>query len=207
MAEDPRKALLRLAEARGVSLAALSVMLGRNVAYLQQFVGRGAPRRLAEDDRHTLAAFFGVEDQMLGGPAGEGATVALPWLAVEAAAGAGADAGAERQLRPLQLATDTLTAAGIAARQASVITARGDSMMPTIFDGDRLVVDRDDRRVGRTGAIFVLRRDGDLLVKRVARSGDTLTIASDNPAYPAIAAPVAAIAVIGRVKLLLRGLA
>lgn len=207
MAEDPRKALLRLAEARGVSLAALSAMLGRNVAYLQQFVGRGSPRRLAEDDRRTLAAFFGVEDQMLGGPAGEGATVALPWLAVEAAAGAGADAGAERQLRPLRLATDTLTAAGVAARHASVITARGDSMMPTIFDGDRLVVDRDDRRVGRTGAIFVLRRDGDLLVKRVARSGDALTIASDNPAYPAIAAPVAAIAVVGRVKLLLRGLA
>ncbi|OJU15327.1 MULTISPECIES: S24 family peptidase [unclassified Sphingomonas] len=206
MAEDPREALMRLAEARGVSLAALSAMLGRNVAYLQQFVGRGSPRRLAEDDRRALATFFGVEEALLGGPAGAGATVELPWLAVEAAAGAGADVGSERLLRPLSFAAETLAAAGVAARQASVITARGESMAPTVLDGDRLVVDRGDRRVGRTGAIFVLRRDGDLLVKRVTRAGETLTIASDNPGYATIAAPVAEIAVIGRVKLLLRGM-
>ncbi|RZM21939.1 MAG: LexA family transcriptional regulator, partial [Sphingomonas sp.] len=35
---EPRAALARLAAARGDSLAALSAMLGRNAAYLQQYV-------------------------------------------------------------------------------------------------------------------------------------------------------------------------
>ena len=74
MSQDPREALMRLASERGVSLAALSAMLGRNVAYLQQFVGRGSPKRLAEEDRRALAAFFGVEERVLGGAA-EGATL------------------------------------------------------------------------------------------------------------------------------------
>ncbi|MEG8054010.1 hypothetical protein QP185_13485 [Sphingomonas aerolata] len=67
---DPRAALARLAAARGDSLAALSAMLGRNAAYLQQYVKRGSPRRLAEDDRRLLAQYLGVEDHVLGGSGG-----------------------------------------------------------------------------------------------------------------------------------------
>ncbi|WP_298667833.1 S24 family peptidase [uncultured Sphingomonas sp.] len=206
MSETPREALKRLAEARGTSLAALSAMLGRNLAYLQQYVGRGSPRRLAEDDRRMLAAFFGVDEKLLGGTASRETLIEVPWLAVEAAAGAGADAASEHRLRPQRFAPETLAAAGIAARTASIITARGDSMMPTILDGDRLVVDCGDRRLDRAGAIVVLRRDGDLLVKRAARSGDDVTIASDNSAYATLTVPASEVDVIGRVKLLLRGM-
>ena len=59
---DPRGRLTALAAARGDSLAALSAMLGRNAAYLQQFVARGSPRRLADDDRRRLADYFGVDE-------------------------------------------------------------------------------------------------------------------------------------------------
>ncbi|QKR99528.1 S24 family peptidase [Sphingomonas sp. CL5.1] len=204
MSQDPREALMRLASARGVSLAALSAMLGRNVAYLQQFVGRGSPKRLAEEDRRALAAFFDVEERVLGGAAAGAALVEVPWLALSAAAGAGADAADERRLRVERFAPETLAAAGIAPRTASIIMARGDSMAPTILDGDRLVVDRGDRRIVRTPAIFVARRDGDLLVKRVTARGDTITLASDNPAYPPLTLPEPEVEVIGRVKLLLR---
>ena len=204
MSQDPREALMRLASERGVSLAALSAMLGRNVAYLQQFVGRGSPKRLAEEDRRALAAFFGVEERVLGGAAAGAALVEVPWLALSAAAGAGADAAGERPIRVERFAPETLAAAGIAPRTASIIMARGDSMAPTILDGDRLVVDRGDRRIARTGAIVVARRDGDLLVKRVTARGDTITLASDNPAYPPLTVPGLEVEVIGRVKLLLR---
>lgn len=207
MSEDPREALVRLVEARGTSLAALSAMIGRNVAYLQQFVGRGSPRRLAEDDRRALAAFLGVEERVLGGAARGAAMIEVPWLTVQAAAGAGGDAASERTLRYERFASETLSAAGIAPRHASIISARGDSMAPTILDGDRLVVDGGDRRMGRTAAIFVVRRDGDLLVKQVTVRGGTLTLASDNPDYPPFIVPAEDIEVIGRVKLLLRGMA
>ena len=60
--QGPRRHLAELAEARGVSLAALSRLIGRNGTYLQQFITKGSPRRLAEEDRRTLAQFFGIAE-------------------------------------------------------------------------------------------------------------------------------------------------
>ena len=48
MAEvDGRAALARLIEERGEDYAGLSRLIGRNPAYIQQFIKRGSPRRLA----------------------------------------------------------------------------------------------------------------------------------------------------------------
>jgi hypothetical protein len=55
-----------LAAANGKSLAELSRLIGRNVAYLQQFVRRGTPRRLPEDERLALAQLFQVDERELG---------------------------------------------------------------------------------------------------------------------------------------------
>ena len=52
---EQREALERAAVARGESLAALSRLIGRNAAYLQQFVTRGSPRLLAEAGPRKLA--------------------------------------------------------------------------------------------------------------------------------------------------------
>ena len=65
---DPRQRLLQLATARGVSLSALSDLIGRNSTYLQQFIRKGSPRKLEETDRRTLARFFGVDEAELGAP-------------------------------------------------------------------------------------------------------------------------------------------
>src|SRR3546814_15271627 len=59
-------------------------------------------------------------------------------------------------------------------------------MLPTIADGDEIMVDTGDRRVTSRGGIFVVRVDGALMVKRVARAGLGLSIRSDNPAWPGI---------------------
>ena len=59
----PRAALAALVDRSGASYAALSRLLGRNPAYLQQFVTRGSPRRLAEGDRDDHRAALGVEPQ------------------------------------------------------------------------------------------------------------------------------------------------
>lgn len=63
---DPRASLAQLAAERGESLAALSRLIGRNEAYLQQFIARGIPRKLDEDDRLTLARYLGVDERLLG---------------------------------------------------------------------------------------------------------------------------------------------
>ena len=46
-------------------------MLGRNPAYIQQFVRRGVPKRLKEEERRKLARYFSISESLLGGPAEE----------------------------------------------------------------------------------------------------------------------------------------
>jgi hypothetical protein len=54
------------AAARSESLSQLSRMVGRNVAYLQQFVERGTPRQLPEDVRLALAQHWQIDERLLG---------------------------------------------------------------------------------------------------------------------------------------------
>jgi repressor LexA len=198
---DAREILARLAAGRGESLAALSRMLRRNPAYLQQFVTRGSPRYLADDDRRLLADHFGVEEAVLGGAPGA-ALVEVPYLAARAAAGRGIAAD-DRLLRTEPFAARLLREAGVAPAQASMITAEGESMAPTILSGDRLLVDGAARTV-RDGAIFVVRRADELSVKRLERAAGALRLVSDNPAFDPVLVPLAEVTVIGAVKLLLR---
>jgi phage repressor protein C with HTH and peptisase S24 domain len=67
---DPVRDLVvgRLAEI-GETLKSASAKLGRNHAYLQQFVQRGTPARLPEDVRRDLAALLGVSEDRLRGEA------------------------------------------------------------------------------------------------------------------------------------------
>ena len=50
-----RAALQRLIEERGEDYAGLSRLLGRNPAYVQQFIKRGSPRRLAEEHGEDIS--------------------------------------------------------------------------------------------------------------------------------------------------------
>jgi transcriptional regulator with XRE-family HTH domain len=70
-----RERLEQLARDRGISLSELSRLIGRNVAYLQQFVQRSTPRQLSEKDRGILAAALGVPEVELGGPAPKAAAM------------------------------------------------------------------------------------------------------------------------------------
>lgn len=64
--ERARQNLAKLATERADSLAALSRLIGRNAAYLQQYTTRGSPKRLAEDDRRILAQHFAINERELG---------------------------------------------------------------------------------------------------------------------------------------------
>src|SRR3954463_8910140 len=90
----PRAELARLIAERREDYAGLSRMLGRNAAYIQQFIKRGVPKRLSEDDRRKLARYFDVDESLLGGPAHQPAAaeglIAIPRFDVQASAGAGA---------------------------------------------------------------------------------------------------------------------
>jgi hypothetical protein len=202
---DGRAALARLIAERGEDYAGLSRLIGRNAAYIQQFIRRGTPRRLAEADRRILARYFGVDEAVLGAPAaepGQGLRP-VPRLDVDAAAGAGAYDGDERGGGHIAFDPAWLRrVARGAPDQLSIIRVAGDSMAPTLADGDDILVDRGDAAARLRDGIYVLRIEGALVVKRLALNpaARTLSIRSDNPAYPGWPdCDPAAVDVVGRV--------
>ena len=74
-------------------------------------------------------------------------------------------------------------------KNLALLTASGDSMDPTIRDGDLLLVDTSARRI-ETSRIYVLAIGGGLLVKRMdLRRDGSVVIKSDNPIYDAEVVP------------------
>lgn len=187
----PRAELARLIAERREDYAGLSRMLGRNAAYIQQFIKRGVPRKLAEEDRRKLARYFNVEESLLGGPAAQPSAapglIAIPRFDVHVSAGPGAFADGERAVAHLGFDEKFLKQL-CSARPSdlSIIRVRGDSMFPTLADGDDIMVDRSIGGTRMQDGIYVLRRDETLTVKRIAVHPGTrrLTVSSDNPAYP-----------------------
>lgn len=212
MVNDPaRNRLVELAEARGVSLSALSKLIGRNTTYLQQFIRKGSPRKLEENDRRTLARFFGVDESELGAPDGQdnsysagkaGARrgwIDIPRLALGASAGPGALAEDDAPVGHLGFSESWLREQGLTPGALTALSVAGDSMDPALSDGDEILVARADGRL-RDG-IHVIRRDGALLVKRLLfeREG-RVSIISDNKAYPSdVDVPLDEVEVLGRV--------
>ncbi|MCA3365669.1 MAG: helix-turn-helix transcriptional regulator [Roseomonas sp.] len=71
----------------------------------------------------------------------------------------------------------------------ALLTASGDSMDPTIRDGDLLLVDTSARRI-EGSFIYVLAIGGGLLVKRIhLRRDGSVILKSDNPKYDAEEVP------------------
>ena len=191
MSIDPRSALERLCNEHGEDFAGLSRLLGKNPAYIQQYIRRGTPRRLREEERAKLARYFGVSESVLGGPEREpGDTTGLVTVMrspVRASAGPGAIPGAEAAKPYFAFDESWLKAlTGASAGDLSMIRVEGDSMAPTLNDGDDILLDRGDAGDRLRDGIYVIRVDDALLVKRLAIHplGRRVTVQSDNPAYP-----------------------
>ncbi|OJY69762.1 MAG: peptidase S24 [Sphingobium sp. 66-54] len=196
---DPRAVLERLIQERSVTYGAVSKLLGRNPAYIQQFVKRGTPRKLDEADRRVLARFFSVDERLLGAPEeptwrkgaerGTGrreGLVAVPRLALGASAGAGSLQEDEPAIGTFSFDRRWVRALGGRPDMLSIIRVDGESMQPTLGDGDDIMVDRSDGAERLRDGIYVLRMDGVLMVKRVALASGLgrFSVRSDNPLYP-----------------------
>ena len=190
MLNDPRVVLERLCAERGEDFAGLSRMLGRNPAYIQQYVRRGVPKRLGEEERRKLARYFSISESLLGGPSEEqavGGLVPVRRSPVRASAGPGAIPYGESG-KPY-FAFDENWLKGLTASppgRLSVIRVEGDSMAPTLNAGDDILLDLGDCAERLRDGIYVLRADDALVVKRLALhpAGCRVTVQSDNPAYP-----------------------
>jgi transcriptional regulator with XRE-family HTH domain len=200
-----RARLQAVARAKGSSLAELSRLLGRNPAYLQQYVARGSPRHLDEPDLRRIAEFLDIEVAEIasrGAADGSGDRAGGRWrpvprLALEASAGPGAVTGPETPYDSFLLSDQWLLENGLRGADLTALRVEGDSMEPLLRSGDEIFVDRA-KRSGE--GVFVVRIGDALHVKQVRASAPgTIVLASANEAYAPLELPRAEVEVIGRV--------
>ena len=193
---EARRRLLDVARERGSSLAELSRLLGRNPAYLQQYVARGSPRHLDAPDLARIAEFLGVNPRhietrplTMGYSALNGLDDddyrAIPRLPLDASAGPGATGAQEIPYDSYRFSRRWLREMGLEGADLSAIRVEGDSMEPLLRSGE---------------GVFVVRIGEALHVKQVRASAlGTIALISANEAYAPLELPRDEVEVIGRV--------
>lgn len=98
--------------------------------------------------------------------------------------------------------TDFLGREHISERHSVLMDIRGDSMEPTLKDGDTVLIDQTEKDI-LDGRIYVVTLGDELRVKRVQKGWDGIVLTSDNPRYSDIhiaARDLEAFKVHGRVR-------
>lgn len=108
----------------------------------------------------------------------------IPVYDVDVSAGDGRVAYGETPLYHFAYRKDWLASRGLHEKDLHVVLARGDSMEPTISDGESLLVNTAENDP-KDGHIYVIRSSEMLWVKRIQRQIDnSLLLISDNKQYP-----------------------
>ena len=208
---DPVRRTVRGAlDAARLTLKQASRALGRNDAYLQQFLYRGSPRRLPEAVRLRLAAITGTDgdifldrdlrnlhDELA--PSG----IAVPLFEVSAAAGGGRTGEEPASSAALSFPPSLLRQITAApANGLRLISISGDSMAPTLEHRDMVMIDTN-RTIPSPPGIFILDDGLGLVAKRVDAIPNTrpqmLRLLSDNPAYSNYQRRIDEVRILGRV--------
>jgi phage repressor protein C with HTH and peptisase S24 domain len=197
MLDSARKRLKDIFEERSdtTDLKKASLAIGRNQAYLHQYLYKGVPKKLDDDVRKNLAKHLGIQAHELlpsDSPLREidyapkpEEFVHIPVFDVEASAGSGAFSDQEAILHFLSFRREWLRVISNAPfDKLSVIRVDGDSMEPTLSNGDTVLVD-GTQNTPRSDGIYVLQFDNRLYVKRLLMNPvkGKVAIISDNPAY------------------------
>ncbi|CUA90662.1 Peptidase S24-like [Chelatococcus sambhunathii] len=192
---DPvRTRVLKLIEDRDTDLKNASLKIGKNAAYLHQFIFRGTPKVLPEDVRQPLAEFLGVDEDSLrhrrvpprkprskvpayGDDVGVApvpasrvpdAFIGIPEIDVRASAGPGAFHEGLEETKVTWLFPEAIVRHEFRAppNELRMITVDGDSMEPLLSSGDRILIDTS-QRVPVPPGIFVIWDGMGLVAKRV----------------------------------------
>ena len=135
-----------------------------------------------------MARYFGVAEDILGGPPAHGTTTGIrliPKLAVGASAGPGAIPDHETLAGKIGFDEKWLRKQGLDPSKLSLIQVDGDSMSPTLNHGDDIMVDNRAAAQAVRDGIHIIRLDDMLMVKRLAQGPrGRLSVLSDNPNYP-----------------------
>lgn len=166
---------------------------------IQRFLEPDYDQRMRTPQQMQLLAVLGLQSFDPATPDVHDDYVFVPEREVAASAGNGSIIDTEDQIGALAFKAAWIKKrAGGRVTDMSVIRVDGTSMAPTLEPGDRILVDQAVRAPGE--GLYVLRIDGELLVKRLTRMpGGRFTVKSDNPAFSPIVLEGHEVEVCGRV--------
>jgi len=222
---DPiRQRLLRLLQKKNTDLKNASIAIGRNAAYLQQFVYRGTPKVLPDDVRQALSKLLAIgEDQLRhsevptrrprsdSGARQDARTyrprrgfAEIHEIDVRASAGPGALNEGLEDAKETWLFPETVVRHELRAQpeQLRMITIDGDSMEPLLSSGDRILVDTS-QRIPVPPGIFVIWDGMGLVAKRTEHVPNSdpprIVIKSSNSEYATYERDADEVNIVGRV--------
>lgn len=163
---------------KGDTLLLISEKTGCSIDWL--LTGEGEVKRGEQADLRAqdhVAQYASIEDLVKD-------YVLVPRYDVKASAGVGTVIHSEQVVDHLVFKAEWVrNALGVAAKDLALISVKGDSMEPTLSNGDLILIDISSNYV-EDNAIYVLQYNGTLLVKRIQRRMDgSVTIMSDNSVY------------------------
>lgn len=215
-----RKKILQRMKDRGLNYKELSIEIGRNPAYMQQFIERNVPAKLKEAERARLSEILDIPEMELGAPnrsefvsAGDNFIPEIDLVAglgggglstIEQTSHNGISFAKEAVRDHWRLPDWMLARMGVQAPHIACFPSQGDSMLPTIGDGDVVFVDTRHRVPSPPGIYALADEFGGVIVKRLevtSRPGDdviTVQIASDNPRHGTRELTLGEIQIVGR---------
>lgn len=109
--------------------------------------------------------------------------VFAPMFDVQASAGVGAEVVAEDIEDYFAFNKSFLSRQlNVSSEQLVFVSISGDSMLPTLHDGDRVLVDMSQKSVNHEG-LYLLQSEDGLMAKRLNDKQGELSVVSDNPEY------------------------
>ena len=178
----PRQALDDLIREREETYAAVSRLLGRNSAYIQQYIKRGTPARLDQSDIAQLALHFDVSAKLLGGKDRASpprrSVITVPVIEVK---------GLENSLEGSRI-VDEAWLRRLCNRPAglAILPIAGEAMQPTLQNGDEVIIQRLRSHDALHDGLYAVRGSSETFVRRIALdpTKNRISVLTDHPAYP-----------------------
>ena len=226
---EVRKYLDEAIKDKGFNYRELSLQIGRTDSYLHRFVKYGQPRYLDKNDRQLLAMILGIDENKLTDkeepvlPAHLSGVVAIAdkmkslfaskdevaidILNVSACCGSGEEVNNEDVVGKLVMSNVDFRSMSLTSspKNVKMIKAMGDSMSPTINDGDWCFVDVSLNSAISDGVYLIKIKSG-IAIKRLQLGfTDNVVVKSDNPCYDPENVNLTDVNVVGKVIYVLNG--
>ena len=211
--EDIRKKLDYYIKTKGTNYREVSLAIGRKDQYIHQFIKYGLPAELKEKDRIKIARFLDIDEQELTDfktsrlalLSSDANSVSIDMLDATACCGNGLETLSESVVGKWLMPINEFKTISLSAPDnIKLLPVKGDSMQPTIKEGDWVFVDIT-RRTPDSDGMFLLRLSTGLAVKRI-QGGLTndIIIKSDNKKYNDLTASVGEVTILGKVIYILK---